>query len=807
MDIKLKSTLEYKNMTIFEIYKYLNTDKDGLTENEALKRINIYGYNEIKEKKENKIVNFLKRYIGIMPLLLEFAIVLTCIIKHYLEAVIIFILLNINAIIGYIQSQNSQKALELLKNRLNIKSKILRENKSVLKTAKYIVPGDIIILKLGDLVPADVYIISGNASVDESAITGESMTKFLKNSDIVYSGSIIKQGEIKAIVINTGKNTYFGKTAELVEIAKVKSEQEKIMLNITKYMVYLGLIASFIVAIYSIILHKEIVDILTFIVTLLIGTIPVALPAVLTIVQAYGALELSKKGVLVTRLSSIEDASLIDLFCFDKTGTITLNKLGVTDVLTYNGYSKQEALKIAASASNQNQIDGIDNTLIESYNELNKDKLIKSLYQQISYVPFNPKDRKTSATIVINGKNTIAIKGAYDTITMMCNISDDDKKKYDSDIDKLSSKGYRTIAIALSEEDKNFKIIAIIAFSDPARPDSKEMIAKIKDLGIKTLMITGDSLPIAKQIASEVGIGINILTISDLKNKNEKEQYDILQNCDGFAQVYPEDKYNIVKLFQKNSHSVGMTGDGVNDAPALKQAQLGVAVDGATDVAKSAASIVITKPGLSAIISAIDISRKTYQRMLTWVLNKITKVTEFIIILLAGFFVFHKSLLSLLGAALLVFVNDFVTMSIATDNATESKNPNRWEIKKISIVSTILGIMFAIIDLIIIYVGVNIFDLSFEKLQTLTLISLIFNSQLRIILLRQRNHFYESKPSNLIIILFLLTITVFIIISIFGILVSPLSLTQVLVTLLMLIFTDLLIIDNVKLDLFKKYNI
>lgn len=808
---KIKITLEYKKMKIEEVYRYLNTNQYGLSDEEALKRIGIYGYNEIKEKKENNLVNFFKRYIGIMPLLLEFAIVLTCIIKHYLEAIIIFILLNINAIIGYIQSRNSQKALSLLKSKLNIKSKILRNNKTILEDAKNIVPGDIIILKLGDLVPADVYCISGNVSVDESAITGESMTKFIKDCDVIYSGSVIKQGEVKAIVINTGKSTYFGKTAELVKIAKVESQQEKVMLNITKYMIYLGLIASIIVVIYSIFLHKNIMDILTFVVTMLIGTIPVALPAVLTIVQAYGALELSKKGVLVTKLSSIEDAASIDTFCFDKTGTITMNKLSIKDVIAYNGYSKEEAIKIAASASNQNQMDIIDNTLIEGYNEILKNssnsKLKNNLYNQKLYVPFNPKDRKTSASITIENRNINVVKGAYNTIITMCNLSDGEKEEYDKQILQLSSKGYRTIALAISQDNIKFNMIAIIALSDPARKDSKEMVAKIKELGIKTLMITGDSLPIAKQIAAEIDMGTNILTMNDLKNKNEKEQYDILQKCDGFAQVYPEDKYNIVKLFQKNNHLVGMTGDGVNDAPALKQAQLGVAVDGATDVAKNAASIVLTRPGLSEIISAVNISRKTYQRMFTWVLNKITKVTEFIIILLAGFFVFNKSLLSLLGAALLVFVNDFVTMSIATDNVTASEEPNKWEIKKISIVSTILGILFAIIDLIIIYIGINVFELSFEKLQTLTLISLIFNSQFRIILLRQRGHFYNSSPSKLISIIFFLTTIMFIIFSVYGILVSYLSIVDVFITFIILAFTDLFIIDNIKIDLFKKYNI
>lgn len=803
---EIKSTSLYKEMNVEEIMAELETTPSGLSSEEVKKRIKIFGPNDIKEVKRNKLLDFFKRYWGPMPWMLEFAIVLTIILGHYTESIIIFVLLTMNAIIGYFQSQNSQKAVQLLKKNLEIKAKVLRDGKLLQIEAKEIVPGDIITLKRGDLIPADVKIIDGELSIDESALTGESLPKDICVGDVIFSSSIVKRGEAKCAVVNTGSNTYFGKTVELVKIAKPKSEQVVLMLNIVKYMMYLGIFASIVVSIYGLYIQKDILFILSIVVIFLIGAIPVALPAVLTIVQAVGAIELSKKGVLVTRLDSIEDGASIDIFCFDKTGTITQNNLTVVNSVAFGDYSKADVIKMSALASVKDSMDAIDLSII---NYAKKQKIDLSDYEKVSYDHFNPESKKTQALVKLEGKSIKIIKGAVQTIMELCDdISGICLMQSQQYIKEFSEKGSRTIAIALASDDdlKEYELVGFLAIADPPRDDSKSMIEEIRSLGIKCLMLTGDSLAIAKQISGQVGIGSNIFRMVDLEGLDHKEQLKLIEESDGFAEVYPEDKYNIVKLLQENGHVVGMTGDGVNDSPALKQADLGTAVSDATDVARASASIVLTEPGLSEIIDAIKISRKTYQRILTWVINKITKVVEVVVLFSVGFFWTKNIVISLLGMSLLVFANDFVTMSIATDNAESTDSPNIWDIKNLIKVSFLLGVLFALVDLIMVYIGLNYFHLDFIRIQTLVMLSLVFNTQFRILMVRERNHFWSSLPNKHLLMINILAIIVFVLIGSLGIFVPALLLSQVL-TILGINFFLMIILDFAKYYIFRLFKI
>jgi len=806
MDLKVKNTSEYKKISSDEAMKILETTPDGLSSEEAEKRIKAFGYNEIAETKRRPFLEFFKRYWGPMPWLLEFAIVLTVILKHYTESGIIFLLLTINAVIGYVQSQNSQKAVNLLKKKLEIKAKVLRNGEWIVIEAKELVPGDIVNIKLGDLVPADVDIIDGEVSVDESALTGESLPKDMHKSDIIYSSSIVKGGETKCVVVNVGVNTYFGKTVELVKIAKPKSKQEELMLSIVKYMMYLGVAASIIVSAYALYLHKDILFILSFIVIFLIGAIPVALPAVLTIVQAVGALELSQKGVLVTRLDSIEDAASIDIFCFDKTGTITQNKLSVVDTVAFGKFDKKDVIKMAALASREEGMDAIDLSIINYSKSINIDF---GGYEKISYTPFNPENKKTEAIVKFNGKSFRVVKGAAQTIMELCQGTDKTtSERANNAINLFSEKGSRTIAVAIDvgEDKGQLNLAGFLAIADPAREGSKSMIDEIRNLGIKSLMLTGDSIAIAQEIATQVGIGNRIYRVADLDGLNHKEQLKFIEESDGFAEVYPEDKYKIVKLLQDNGHTVGMTGDGVNDSPALKQADLGTAVSEATDVARVSASIILTQPGLSEIIDAVKISRKTYQRMLTWVLNKIIKVVEVVILFSVGFFWIHDIVISLLGMSLLVFANDFVTMAIATDNVKSTDSPNKWNIKNITLSSIILGLFFALEDLFLLYIGLNYFQLEFNEIQTLVMLTLVFNTQFRILIVRERKHFWSSAPNKKLLIVNVLTLTGFVLLGTFGIFVPNLLVQQVLILLgISLLF--MFCIDFAKYYLFKRFGL
>ncbi len=799
----MKSTLDFKQLSIEEVFKIIGSSIHGLTEYEAENRIRKFGYNEIKEEEKNPIIEFLSRYWGPMPWLLEITIILSCVLGRYIEAIIIFILLTINAIIGFIHSRNSQKALKFLKRRLTVKTKVLRDERWVIKDAKEIVPGDIILLRLGDLVPADAKIIDGEVSVDQSALTGESLPVNMHPLEIVYSGSMVVRGEAKCIVVNTGVNTYFGKTAELVKVAKPKSHQQEIIMNVTRYMMYISLAALSLISIYGVFINVNPLSIVRFAVIFLMGAIPVALPAVLTIVQSVGAMELAREGALVTRLDSIEDAASIDVICLDKTGTITQNKLSVVEVIPFPGYSREEVALNAALASEEEGKDIIDLTIINYAKSLGVDL---SSYRRVSFTPFNPSIKRSEATVESKGVKFKVVKGAPQIVVDLCKDADALRKQLNELLEELSHKGYRTLAVAKSKgEDFNvLSFIGLLALADPIRPDSKAMIEELKQLKIKPIMLTGDNINIAKEVARQVAIGENIISISKFKALREKDKVNAIEKYDGFAEVYPEDKYEIVRLLQLKGHMVGMTGDGINDAPALKQAEMGIAVSNSTDVAKASASVILTREGLKVIVDTIKISRQIYQRMLTWSINKISKVIEFIGLLTIGFFLMHDVILSIIGMTLLIFANDFSTMSLATDNVKYTSNPNKWNIKNITLASLAIGLSLAIEDIIGVLIGKNYFKLEWGKLQSFTMLLLVFNSQFRVYIVRERRRFWFSKPGKELITSIIAMVIGFTFLAIYGVIVPPLSLTQVLFALIFAGAATVGIIDYFKYLTFKK---
>jgi len=777
-NIKQWAAQDYKTATEEDTLKALGTSTQGLTGIEVRQRIEKYGFNEASEKRKNPFLEFFRHYWGPMPWLLEVAIILAYFLGRYLEAGIILLLLTMNSIIGYLQERGSARALESLKKRLAIKARVLRDGKWVTVAAREIVPGDIITLSLGDVVPADAKIISGSFSIDQSVLTGESMPVDSGQSSVIYSGSIIKRGEGQAVVIGTGANTYFGKTAELVRIAHPKSHQEEIMLAIVRYMLFFGLAALTLVAIYSALINIGILSIITFAVIFLMGAIPVALPAVMTIVQSVGAKEMASKGVLVTRLDSIEDAASIDFLCLDKTGTITENKLSVAEVTAFSGYTREDVLLAASLASQEIGQDAIDLAII-SYA---KNAGIKSnQYKQISFIPFDPSIKRSEAVIEKDGRRFTVVKGAPQVIMSMCKAGDQDfKKKVEQIVEDLSRNGYRILGIARSEkESHDLYAVGLISLADPPRSDSKEMIEEIKGLGIRPIMLTGDNIAIAREIAKQVGIGENIVQISKLKGLSEAEQSEAIDKYDGFAEIYPEDKYRIVKLLQSTGHLVGMTGDGVNDAPALKQAEMGIAVSNATDVAKSSASVVITEPGTRVIVDAIKISRYIYQRMLTWVINKVTKVIQVIGLLTVGFFWIQDTIISLLGMALLIFANDFVTMSLATDNVKFTSNPNKWNVRNITLASLVVGLLLIVEGAIALFIGKDYFNLKIEPLRTFVMLVLVFTSQFRVYIVRERRYFWSSLPGRALFISSVSALVAFTLLGIYGVILTPLSILQV----------------------------
>jgi H+-transporting ATPase len=804
--LTIKNTSEYKEASVTDTLKLLQSSINGLTESETQQRLKKYGFNEVSEKKQNSILAFLKRYWGPMPWLLELAIILSVVLKHYLEAGIIFALLTINTVIGQIQSRGSQKALTALKKRLAINARVLRDGNWSTKEAREIVPGDIISIGLGDIVPADAKIISGDLSIDQSILTGESLPVYARESAIIYSGSVVKRGEAKCVVVNTGANTYFGKTAELVKTAKPKSHQEQIMLAIVKYMMLLGIGALILVAIYAVIIGTGFLSIITFAIIFLMGAVPVALPAVLAIVQSVGAVELSKKGVLVTRLDSIEDAASIDILCLDKTGTITQNKLSVGEVIPFGNVTQNDVIMMAGLACQERSKDTIDTALLEYSRSIN---INPEAHTCVSFTPFEPATKRSEAVIASGEKTFRVIKGAPQTVISLCKTLDEtSKKKLNQKVEELSQKGYRALGVARStvEDLEDIQFVGLISLADPPRPDSKSMIEGMRELGVKPLMLTGDNIAIAKEIAVQVGIGDKIIRMDDIRNLNETEQAKIIDESDGFAEIYPEDKYKIVKLLQSKGHMVGMTGDGVNDAPALKQAELGIAVNSATDVAKASASMVLTESGIAVIIDAIKISRHIYQRMLTWVINKVTKVIQVIALLTIGFFWFHDLVISLLGMTLLIFANDFVTMSLATDNVNYTAKPNNWNVKNITFASLIVGALLVVEGSVALFIGSYYFHFPLEQLQTFTVLMLIFTSQFRVYIVRERKYFWSSRPGRELALSTIGALVVFALLGIYGLIIPALTPYKVLFVLgYSALFT--LAIDFPKYEAFKKFGL
>jgi len=801
-----KATADFANVPIEDAYTGLTASTNGLTEDDVRRRINELGYNELSEKRRNSFADFLSRYWGPMPWLLELTMVLSYVIGHYLEVAIVFGLLTTNAIIGFHHTRSSLRALELLKKRLAIKAKVLRNGEWVVRDAREIVPGDIIQVGLGDLVPADGKIVAGEVSVDQSALTGESLPVTAHRSGILYSSSIVKRGEAKALVLNTGANTYFGKTAELVKIARPKSHQEQIMSAIVKYAMYASIAAlAFVVLDAALTRVVDILTIVRFALIFLMGSVPVALPAVFAIVLAVGAIQLAKEGALVTRLDSIEDAASMEVLCLDKTGTITQNKLSVTDPIPFQGFGKDDVATIARLASKEEIRDVIDLAVIDYAKSL---QASVAGYTQVSFTPFDPATKRSEAIIERNGKRFRVTKGAPQIILSLCKVDDETRNKVDTSIELSSQKGYRTLAVAKSEDNDldSLKFVGLLPLADPPRPDSKETIGELRRLGVKMKMLTGDNVAIAREIGHQVGIGNRICPMSDLEKLSEGDQARILDEYDGLAEIYPEDKYRVVKLLQSSGHMVGMTGDGVNDSPALKQAEVGIAVSDSTDVAKASASIVLTEPGLKVILNAIGTSRQIYQRMLTWVVNKVTKVIQFVGILVLGFFWLHHIVLSVLGMVLLVFANDFVTMSLATDNVKTTRSPNIWNVKNITLASLIIGALLVVEGAIVIFIGTNYYHMELGTLQTFVLLTLVFTSQFRVLIVRERGHFWSSRPGRELAISSLATVIGFALLGIYGVVLPSVTIAQVLVVLgLSAIFT--LGVDFPKYYAFRKFGL
>jgi H+-transporting ATPase len=806
---KKKNINDLRDLSIEDTIKLYKSDlTTGLKQTDAETYNNQFGYNEVPEKKSNPLLKFLTKFWGLSAWMLELIIVLSLFLHKQSDAYVVMGLLVFNAIIGFIQEQNAANAVEALKKKLQVNAKVLRDGTWKTVPARELVPGDIIRIRIGDFVPADVKIIRGEISVDQSALTGESVEAEKGQKEIIFSGSIVTRGEVSGIVVLIGVNTYFGRTVQLVQIAKPKLHIETIISKVTKWLLIIVAVLLSIALVASLLHGINPIEILPLMLVLLLGAIPVALPAMFTVSMALGSLELVKKGVLVTRLSAPDDAAQMDILCVDKTGTITMNKMSVAKIIPLNSYRENDALLYGALASQEANHDSIDMAFISAAKQKN---LIDGSYVQKTFIPFDPKTRRTEAVVNKGNQEFHIMKGSFDVLAQVCGLDNKKQAELETKIDEFAKDGYRTLAVAKAESKNKPELVGLVALHDPPRPDSKKLISDIRNLGVSVKMLTGDALPIAKEIARMVGIGNRIVKASGLKeltNSDVIKAAELVEESDGFAEVYPEDKYLIVKDFQAKGHIVGMTGDGVNDAPALKQAEVGTAVSSATDVAKGAASIVLTDEGLTDIIGPIKIGRMMFERINTWILNKISRTVLKTCFVVFAYLILGKFVISASAMLIMIFMTDFVKISLSTDNVRWSKKPSVWDINGLVKVAMILGLIMVVEAIGLLFIGLNHFNLAIDNgaLDSFCFEILFFFAMFSIFVVREKKHFWTTAPSKTLLLIIFADMILGISLTTFGLLgFKAIPISETLFALGFAFLFSLIINDFIKFILLNKF--
>jgi H+-transporting ATPase len=701
---------ESKQLSTDQVLEALGTTAEGLSSNEAARRLTETGPNALEEEKANPLLKFLGYYWGPIPWMIEIAAILSLVTGDQKDFFIIAAMLIFNGLIGFWQENKAANALTALKGQLALKARVLRNRKWQEVDAADLVPGDVIRLRLGDIIPADCKLMDGNyISIDQAALTGESLPVNKKPGDTAYSGSVAKQGEMVAVVTATGAHTFFGRTAKLVASAGARSHFQQAVLRIGNLLIVTALALAIYLVVVELYQHQPFLEVLRFVLILVIASIPVAMPAVLSITMALGALALSKKKAIVSKLESIEEMAGVDILCTDKTGTLTKNELTLGDPVLFAAPDNASLILAGSLASKEENRDAMDLAVIKGL----EDRKLFDQYQQTAFVPFDPIGKRTQGTAVgPDGATRYYTKGAPQIIQALCGLAEEDEKRASDQVNALAERGFRTLGVADSSDGKTWRFLGILPLYDPPRDDSKVTIGQAYEHGLEVKMVTGDNVAIAREISGQLGMGRNIRPARELVGKDDDPsrlttaQAEQIGKADGFAEVFPEHKYAIVKALQDRDHIVAMTGDGVNDAPALKQADVGIAVSGATDAARAAAALILTAPGLSVIIKAVESARRIFERMTSYTTYRIAMTIDimfFVVIAMTLFQNFRP--LTPVMIVMLALLDDIPIMTIAYDNAKTSKTPVRWDMGRILSVSIILGLLSVIQSSGLLYVG------------------------------------------------------------------------------------------------------
>ncbi|MGC8471504.1 MAG: plasma-membrane proton-efflux P-type ATPase [Acidimicrobiales bacterium] len=764
---------------IGQLLEHLHTDGQGLTTAEAARRLGDVGPNAIVEKPRSVLAELATFVWGPIPWMIEVADLLSGILRHWDDVAIVSILLVFNAAVGFWQEHTAADAVAALKRQLALHATVRRDGRWDEVDAAALVPGDLVRITLGEIIPADVVLLDGEyLRVDQSALTGESLPVDKQHAEVAFSGSVAVQGEMTALVTDTGERTYFGKTTRLVAAAQPVSHFQRAVLAIGDYLIFLSIALVVVLVLVELFRGAKILTLVQFALILTVAAIPVAMPAVLSVTMAVGAVALAKMRAIVTRLESIEEIAGVDVLCSDKTGTLTENKLRLGDPVVIGAKDAAEVVLAGALASRAETGDAIDRAVVAGV----EDKDALSRFHQDRFVPFDPVSKRTTADVTADGTSFTVTKGAPQVVTGLCHLSDKDAEAANSAVARLAAGGFRTLGVARRSRprppdgapadgeragggvegvatgegtgDGDWHLLGLLSLSDPPRPDSAATIAKAKALGIEVKMLTGDNTAIAAQIAREVGLGSNIVPAATLLGDDPHEelspaQVERVEAADGFAEVFPEHKYAIVKALQARGHIVGMTGDGVNDAPALKQADTGVAVSGATDAARAAAALVLTAPGLSVIVTAVEQARRIFERMTSYAIYRVTETIRIVLFVVAAMIVFNFYPITAILIILLALFNDLPIMTIAFDNTAVDPEPVRWDMRRVLTLSTTLGTVGVIETFFLLVLAKLWLHLDIAQIQSFIFLKLAIAGHLTLFVARARGPFLERPwPSR-----------------------------------------------------------
>jgi H+-transporting ATPase len=760
---------------IDQLLAELHTQAQGLSQAESERRLAESGPNELPEEELHPLRRLLGYFWGPIPWMIEAAALLSALVAHWADLGIISALLVVNAGVGFWEEYQAGNAIAALKEQLALTARALRDGSWTSLPARDLVPGDIIRIRIGDIIPADAHLLPCDpVQIDQSALTGESLPVTHGVGDLLYAGAVVKQGEAEAVVSATGSDTYFAHTASLVEGVQTVSHFQQAILKIGDYLIGLALALVTVILIVALFRGDDMLTTLEFALVLTVAAVPVAMPTVLSVTMAVGARLLAARQAIVSRLASIEELAGVDVLCSDKTGTLTLNQLTVGDPYVIDGTSLQDLLASAAWASRSEDGDPIDAAILSASEGSSPGEGTVTHFQ-----PFDPVSKRTEATVRSQtGETWRVAKGAPQVIMGLCPPDSERDRAAIQAIDQFAARGFRSLGVARTDQDDSWQLLGIIPLFDPPRPDSKTTLETARAMGVSVKMVTGDQVAIGRETARQLGLGTRILDAGIFQEAPAQQQVPLeetIETADGFGQVFPEHKYNIVDSLQHRGHIVGMTGDGVNDAPALKKADAGVAVAGATDAARAAADIVLTRPGLSIIIEAIEESRKIFRRMNSYAIYRIAETIRVLLFMTLSILVFNFYPVTPVMIVLLALLNDGAILSIAYDRVSASRRPEAWDMRRVLGIATTLGIAGVISTFGLFYIGERVFHLSQPTIQSLMYLKLSVAGHLTIFITRTRGPLWSSRPSGILLGAVGATQAIATLISVYGFLVAPIG--------------------------------